>query len=201
MAAASEDQPDSERFRLLMQRIRDGSEEAAWELVQAYAPHIRAVVRRMLDRRLRPACDSEDFTQAVWASWVKGKDRFAEIDQPQRFVGLLAAMARNKVVDEVRRRRGTLKNDVTRERSLDDSRFGAASALAATQPTPSQVLMADERLNQLLAGRPELHQKVLELKAEGRSFTEIAEILGINEKTARRVVKRLQDEGKEDEAD
>jgi RNA polymerase sigma factor (sigma-70 family) len=155
----------------------------------------------MLDQRLRAVCDSEDFTQAVWASLIRVQDRLIEIDDPRRFVGLLATLARNKVVDEVRRRRGTQKNDISRERSLDDSRFAATSALAAPQPTPSQVLMADERLNQLLAGRPEIHQRVLELKAEGRSFIEIAEILGINERTARRVVKRLRKEREEDEAD
>jgi DNA-binding CsgD family transcriptional regulator len=46
-----------------------------------------------------------------------------------------------------------------------------------------------------------MHQRVLELRAEGRSFHEIADILGINEKTARRVVKRLQQESEEDEAE
>jgi len=201
MAAAPDGPTESERFRHLIEQMRAGSADAAWELVELYGPHIRAVVRRMLDRRMRAVCDSEDFTQAVWASLIRVQDRLTEIDEPRRFVGLLAALARNKVVDEVRRRKGTQKNDVRRERSLDDSRFNATSALAAAQPTPSQLLMADERMHQLLAGRPEMHQRVLELRAEGRSFTEIADILGINERTARRVVKRIQQESEEGEAE
>lgn len=194
MAAASESQPESERFRQLMEQMRAGSADAAWELVELYGPHIRAVVRRMLDRRMRAVFDSEDFTQAVWASLIRVQNRLAEIDEPRRFVGLLAALARNKVVDEVRRRRGTRKNDISREQSLDDSRFGTTTTVPGTQPTPSQWAIARERWSRLLAGRSETHRKVLELKLAGATYTEIAEQLDINEKTARRVVKRLMDE-------
>ncbi len=191
MATASLDHSESQQFRELMSRMRSGSTDAAWELVEMYGPHIRAVVRRMLDKRMRTVFDSEDFAQAVWASVIRRQDRLREIDEPRRFVGYLAALARNKVVDEVRRRKGTLKYDINRQRSLDDSVFRHGAALAAPQATPSEWAIARERWSRLVAGQPEKHRKVLELRLAGVTYADIAEELDIHERTARRVVERL----------
>jgi hypothetical protein len=45
--------PNTE-FATLMQRVREGSEDAAWELVQLYGEAIRRAVRRALNERLLP---------------------------------------------------------------------------------------------------------------------------------------------------
>lgn len=196
MATASLDHSESDHFRELMDQMRSGSTEAAWELVELYGPHIRAVVRRMLDDRMRTVFDSEDFAQAVWASVIRMQHRLKEIDEPRRFVGYLAALARNKVVDEVRRRKGTLKHDIKRQRSLDDSVFRRDAALAAPQATPSQWAIAREKWSRLVASQPEKHRKVLELRLSGATYADIAEELNIHERTARRVVERaLRDHG------
>jgi RNA polymerase sigma factor (sigma-70 family) len=191
MATASLEHTESFHFRELMSQMRSGSTEAAWELVELYGPHIRAVVRRMLDERMRTMFDSEDFAQAVWASVIRMQDRLKDIDEPRRFVGFLAALARNKVVDEVRRRKQTLKHDIKRTRSLDDSHFHTGAAVAAPQPTPSQWAIAREKWSSLIASQPEKHRRVLELRISGATYAEIAEELDINERTARRVVERL----------
>jgi RNA polymerase sigma factor (sigma-70 family) len=191
MATASLEQTESFHFRELMSQMRSGSTEAAWELVELYGPHIRAVVRRMLDERMRTMFDSEDFAQAVWASVIRMQDRLRDIDEPRRFVGFLAALARNKVVDEVRRRKQTLKHDIRRTRSLDDSHFRPGAAVAAPQATPSQWAIAREKWTKLLASQPEKYRRVLELRLSGATYTEIAAELEINERTARRVVERL----------
>ncbi len=57
-------------YRDLMYRVQEGSEDAAWELVQRYGGYVRRAVRRVLDRRLRPKFDSLDFVQLVWQSFL-----------------------------------------------------------------------------------------------------------------------------------
>jgi hypothetical protein len=52
-------------FSDLMRRVREGSEEAAWELVHCYGERIRRVVRRKMSHRLRPVFDSLDFVRTV----------------------------------------------------------------------------------------------------------------------------------------
>ena len=58
-------------FKALMKGVRSGSQEAAWRLIDLYAGHIRRVVRRTIDRRLRSQFDSVDFVQLVWASFFR----------------------------------------------------------------------------------------------------------------------------------
>jgi RNA polymerase sigma factor (sigma-70 family) len=190
MSTASPDQTDTQRFRELMSQMRSGSSSAAWELVEQYGPHIRAVVRRMLDDRMRTVFDSEDFAQAVWASVIRMQDRLREIDEPRRFVGFLAALARNKVVDEVRRKTSQ-KQDMRRVQSLDDSYTHRDPGMATRQGTPSQWAMAREKWDRIVDKQPEKNRRVLELRLSGATFTEIAEELEMHERTARRVVDRL----------
>ena len=59
----------NDEFRALMQRLREGSDEAAWQLVEQYGEPIRRAVRRALSARLRPQFDSLDFVQLVWSSF------------------------------------------------------------------------------------------------------------------------------------
>ena len=67
-------------FRTLLAGIRSGSEEAAWQLIEQYGPHIRRIVRRRLDRRLRSQFDSVDFVQAVWASFFREPDQIRSFE-------------------------------------------------------------------------------------------------------------------------
>ena len=190
MATVLPDQTDTQHFRELMTQMNSGSADAAWELVELYGPHIRAVVRRMLDDRMRTVFDSEDFAQAVWASVIRMQHRLKDIDEPRRFVGFLATLARNKVVDEARRKR-TQKHDIRRERSLDDSHIRHRPELAAPQATPSQWAIARERWMQLIDTQPEKHRRILELRVSGATYGEIAQQLDIHERTVRRIVERL----------
>src|SRR5262249_10179527 len=106
-------------FRELMQRVQDGSEEAAQELHRKYAGHILRVVRRRLHKMLRPKYDSDDFVQSVWASFFTGEPKSQVFETPEALVRFLEIMARNKVIGAFRRRVQTAKHDVQRERSLD----------------------------------------------------------------------------------
>jgi RNA polymerase sigma factor (sigma-70 family) len=189
MSTLSPEQTETQRFRELMSQMRSGSYLAAWDLVEEYGPHILAVVRRMLDERLRTEFDSQDFAQAVWASVIRMQDRLQEIDEPKRFVKFLAAMAKNKVVDEMRRKT-TRKNDMRLERPLNDSVFPDVMA-AGPQGTPSQVVIAREKWERLRADLSEKERRVVELRLARKTYKEIAEELNMDERTARRIIKRL----------
>ena len=71
---------DHGEFALLMQSVREGSQEAARTLFERYGPHIRRVVRRKLHQKLRPQFDSVDFVQDVWASFFAQQGRQASFE-------------------------------------------------------------------------------------------------------------------------
>jgi RNA polymerase sigma factor (sigma-70 family) len=182
------------QFAALVAELKEGSQEAAWDLVELYGPYILRVVRRSLNRKIRSKFDSQDFVQAVWASFFTHRDRFLHVDKPEQLVGLLAAMARHKIVDEMRRRLDTEKHDVRRERSMDDWNVVIPDTLASGDPTPSQVAMARERWNRMMEGQPELHRQIVRLRLAGETHQAIARQLGVNKKTVQRVLQRLLNE-------
>ena len=181
----------SQDFQTLMQQVQAGSPEAATELVEAFGPHLIRVVRRHLDRKLRAKFDSVDFVQAVWGSFFANSHRLGTFDQPEQLVAFLVTLARNKVVEEFRRRLQTKKHNVNRESPLPAGADGNADLISGRYPTPSQVAIAREQWDQLLAGQPDHYQQIIQLRYQGATYREIAEQLEITERTARRVIDRL----------
>jgi DNA-binding NarL/FixJ family response regulator len=100
-------------------------------------------------------------------------------------------LAHHKVVDEVRRRLDADKYDVKREQSLENSRCDLREELPASQPSPSQVAVAEELWKRMLQGKPEHYKQILRLRRDGDTLPQIADKVGVNEKTVRRVIQSL----------
>lgn len=122
-------------FGVLMSRVRDGSQEAAWELIGEYGDLVLRVVRKRLPHELRRAFDSADFVQVAWGTIFRHRSRLCRFDKPTEFVSYLAAVAANKVRTEIRRRLQQQKYNVNREQPLDQAEHSVVAAV----PTPSQV--------------------------------------------------------------
>ncbi len=179
-------------FTQLMSQVRAGNEAAAWRLTEIYGGHVLKVVRRSLSRQLRSKFDSHDFVQTVWKSFFRDRDRLLALQTPAQFINYLKAVARNKVVDEGRRRLQTAKYDVRREEGLADD-----GCFVDTGPRPSEIVVARETWDRLVSSQSAEHRRVVEMRFQGYTFDEIAEHLSINERTARRVIARLLEESPE----
>ena len=181
---------NKEAFRLLMQRIREGSEEAVQEFLDLYGPEVLDVVRRRLDRRLRSKYDSTDFTQDVWASFFAHEiDR--SFEAPEALINFLVKMAHNKVVDGQRRLIATQKHDVSREQSLDEGEPIRAEEICAVQPTPSQVVGAKEEWERILATLSPREKVIVTMLRLGYTQREIAAKACVTVRTVRRVVEKV----------
>jgi RNA polymerase sigma factor (sigma-70 family) len=181
----------NEDFQALMQRVLRGSDEAAQELFDGYAPYLLRAIRRRLNFRIRSEFDTQDFAQDVWASFFAETPKKRLFDSPDSLVAFLTALAQNKVIDAVRKRTQTLKRDVSREQSLDDSRSFDKEVLVGNEPTPSQVLMSQEEWGAFLVKQPPVYRRVLILLRAGKSQIEIAEELGVHPRTVRRIAGRI----------
>jgi RNA polymerase sigma factor (sigma-70 family) len=193
---------DETRFQALMQRIRLGDRAAEQEFISQFGPYLLRVVRKHLDRRLRSRFDSTDFVQSVWASFFADPPAGEEFEKPGAMVRFLARITHNKLVEAYRQKVGQAKAGPRREESLDASavfdgaRPFAPQSLPARQPTPSQDLMAQEQWTRLYAALPSRHRRILDLRREGKNRLEIAQELGLNEKTVRLVLGRLDPRGR-----
>ena len=99
---------DNSEFRDLIGRVRAGDEEAARELLSQYEDSIRRIIRvRMTDPALRRQMDSVDVCQSVMADFfVRTALGQFDFDSPNQLIGLLATMARNRLINHVKMQKG-----------------------------------------------------------------------------------------------
>ena len=183
-------QEHPEEFTALMERIRAGSQDAARLLVEQYGHHILRVVRRTLHKKLRSKFDSVDFQQDVWASFFANQPQ-KTFERPEALAAFLAKMAKNKVLMAHRARCRFRRHNVNRENSLDGSAAFQAENVTAREPSPSQLAVAQEKWEQLLQGQPPRYQRILTLVRQGYTQQQIAQELGVDERTVRRVVRKV----------
>ena len=162
-------------FSTFMVRVREGDEDAARELVTRFGGLIRREIRlRMYDRRLLRVLDSMDIAQSVLNSFFAraGSGHFA-VETPEQLAGLLIGMARNKLAFQ-RRRQYARRRD---SRLTDTTRVDEMEVVSAT-PDPGQVA-SDRDLIEAVSRRLGAEERqMLDLRAEGWEWAEIAARLG-----------------------
>ena len=178
-------------FAELVGRAKDGDEQAIGTLLAEFEADVRLAVRRQLPRVLRTQFDSMDFVQLVWASVFAGEGvdptRF---ENRQHLRAYLSGVAWNKVQQEYRRRTRTRKYDLGREEPLYIRRGDRDEPreVPSTDPTPSQNLQEIDRLEQLTAGRSDREAEAIRLRGQGLTLDEIADRVGLSERTVRRLI-------------
>ena len=168
----------------LLERLGDGDLQAAEQLLTAYEPYLRMVVRRYLSHRLRAKFDSADVVQSVWVHVLRGLSqsgyRFGTKADLRAF---LVKVARRRLVSRYRHYRSAL------ERELPG---GETEKLpACRQPRPSEVARAEELWRKLLALCPPAHHDVLRFRRQGLLLEEIASRTGMHEGSVRRILRQL----------
>ena len=162
------------------------------EIFERYSKEIQFVVRRRLNQRLRSQFDSLDFTQDTWASFFHiPADRYT-FKTPEELMAFLSQIAFRKVVDAYRQRQKTIKHGRHEVQPLrPQTRDDLGNEPPASQPTPSQLAIAEEQWDRLLKGqRPEV-RLALEMLRLGHSHQEIADCLGVYPKMIQCVLQNL----------
>ncbi len=162
---------------LLLKRVRAGDPEAAADLVRRYEPLIRARVRVWI-RLHRPGLlgelESVDICQSVLGSFfVRAAGGQYDLERPEQLAGLLVQMARHKLIDQIKRRHAG-RRDVRR----NDRTPADAEERAARDPDPARLLMGRDLLDQVRRRLVAEERRVADLRAEGRTWAEVAIALG-----------------------
>ena len=182
----------NDHFTELLAQVREGSPEAIQTLVDTYGRYVLVAVRRHLNGKIRNQYDSIDFSQAVWGSFFRLSKSCPEFEKPSQLIAYLVRISKNKVIDECRKRLNTQRYDVGREQQVPGSGIKKDLRRRGSIPTPSAIVTAKERLEQLLEDQPEVMGSIVRMRASGATFDEIAEATGMNERHIRRVIKRLE---------
>jgi RNA polymerase sigma-70 factor (ECF subfamily) len=169
----------------LLDQLARGDTEAAGVLFAAYAPYLRALVRRQVSDQLRAKFDSADVVQSVWVQVVRhlGRDGWT-VEDEARLRALLATIARRRLLTRVRKHANDLAPDQPDEAEVE-------TLPEHRHPRPSEVAQAGDMWARMLDLCPPEHHKVLVLRREGLPLTEIAARTGLHEGSVRRILRRL----------
>jgi RNA polymerase sigma factor (sigma-70 family) len=176
----------------LLGRVRAGDQWAAADLVRRYEPALRREVRRRLtDARLRRVLDGSDVCQLVLQSFFARAARGQfELDGPDQLQALLARMARNKLGDEAKKERRERRGGNLRRTPLPEDGARGEVRLAASEAGPAERAAAADLLRQALARFSPDERRLVELKAEGLPWPEVAARLGGSPEARRKQCQR-----------
>jgi RNA polymerase sigma-70 factor (ECF subfamily) len=162
-------------FEELIRRVRAWDQEATAELVRRYEPVIRRAVRfRLADARLGALLDSMDICQSVLKSFfVRAAAGQYDLENPEKVLALLAAMARNKLASQARRQ-GAQRRGGGRVAHGDQEQQQLISPGAG----PSREVAARDLLQEVRLRLSPEERQVLELRSEGHDWAAIAARLG-----------------------
>ena len=165
--------PDDHSFRDLIRRIRAGDGPAAEELVGVYGPTLLAMARRqILDPALRRHFDSKDIRQSVLGSLlVRIRLGQYQLDTPQDLERLLARLVRNKVADQARKRKRF-------PRPLPADGDGDFGGREPADPGPGHRAANKDLLDESQRRMSEEEWQIIDLRAQGHSWAEIAAAVG-----------------------
>lgn len=168
----------------LLEQLGRGEVEALGELFEAYAPYLRAIVRRQLSERLRAKFDSVDVVQSVWVQLIRqlGRDGW-RVNDENHLRALLVTIARRRLVSRAR------QCDRGGDPVPADEEWTTVSD--ARTATPSEAAQANDLWSKMLDLLPPQHHPVLMLRREGLPLAEIAERTGLHEGSVRRILRRL----------
>ena len=162
-------------FAEWMARVRAGDEDAAAELVRRYERAVRVAVRvKLTDPRVRRHFDSVDVCQSVMASFfVRAAAGQYDLDSPGQLVGLLKAMALNKLNMQVRRHTAAAR-DVGRVADGGSE----PPPVADPRPGPERQATGRELLDRLLDRLPPAERELAQRRAVGQGWADVARDLG-----------------------
>lgn len=188
-----------DEFQELIAELAEGSEMAARKLAEEYTPHVTQVVRSSMANRIRPKVDSADYVQSVWASILINRTRLTQFTEPEQLIRYLAVMARHKVFDGYRNLH-TAKNNIRAERRLErkqefsswtNDSGGNGQYPTSTEPSPSEIAIEKELWERIGEMASDRDREVVAMRVKGSSYKQIAEHLGVSEKTVQRTLDKL----------
>ncbi len=157
----------------LMVLYREGEPQAFNALFDKHSGKVLGYLKK----HLRDSNEAEDLMQVAFMKLHQSRDRYNE-EYP--FLTWLFTIARNTLIDSVRKKKAIPTEDETLHRMSN-----------ATQVAEIDTDQSEMELGKLFAALPAGQRQVLELRfAEGLSFEEISAQTGLTKETARKRVSR-----------
>ncbi|MBI3412111.1 MAG: RNA polymerase sigma factor [Planctomycetes bacterium] len=170
----------------LLDKLCSGDPVSAEAVFREYEPYLRKVVRRLLPHWLRSKFDSIDIVQSAWSDVLQGfRNAGWRFESPGQLRAFLVKVTRNRFLDRYRQ----LKRVGENEEPLSGPILSALPA--SGEPSPSQLVQADDLWQKMLSACKQEHRSILLLKRQGASMSEIVAQTGLHPGSIRRILRQL----------
>jgi RNA polymerase sigma factor (sigma-70 family) len=178
--------------RDLIAAFKAGSETAARDLFDRYCERLMRLARRRIGQRMNTRVDPEDVIQSAFRTFfVHVKNDEFTFEAEDDLFKLLVRLTVNKALRQIAHHRAA-KRDPGKEVNQGSTDSDILANLTAHEPSPEVEVAVLDELEKFLSQLPEFDRKILEMKLQGHSTTEIAEALGSYDRKIRRVLERIE---------
>jgi RNA polymerase sigma factor (sigma-70 family) len=186
--------------RELIAAFKAGSETAARDLFDRYCEKLMRLARRRIGQRMNTRVDPEDVIQSAFRTFfVHVKNDEFSFEGEDDLFKLLVRLTVNKALRQIAHHRAA-KRDPGKEVMQGSNDADVMNNLSAHDPSPEVEVAVLDELERFLSQLPDFDRKVLEMKLQGHSSTDIAEALGSYDRKIRRVLERIEAVAKENAA-
>lgn len=185
---------EQENWERLVQGFRAGDQQIFQEFWNEYSPQLHKIAEKHLADKLRRRIGPEDVVQSACRTFFRRiQGGMLELSDSESLWRLLCAITLTKVREQARfhlRRKRGLDQEIQAASATDSSSEG----FPFTAPGPSPAALAEfaDQLQNLLASLDEEERQIVDLKLQEFTHEEVAQKLGLSERTVRRIFKRLQ---------
>jgi RNA polymerase sigma-70 factor (ECF subfamily) len=181
-------------FDGLTSHLRDGDPEAARAVFDRFTRPLIALARTELDKRIRQKEDPEDVVQSAYRSlFVRLRDGQLDFSNWGQLWALLTVITRRKCIKRARHYGGQGR-DVAREVPLGPGNpHDGTEGLQAIDdaPTPLHGAILADTVETILRGLDSVDRASVEYALQGYSTSEISGLVGLSERSVRRVLERV----------
>lgn len=170
--------------RSLLRRFRLGQTDAPRELYLRYAARLRALAEKQSGADLARRVDPEDIVQSVFRTFFRrAAEGHYDVPQGEEIWKLLLVMALNKV-----RATGAYHRAARRDVRATGGGEALEGATADRGQDEQALIVLKMVVEELLAGLPEAHRRMIELRIEGHEVADIAADVGRSKRSVERVL-------------
>lgn len=179
----------------LIDGLISGDEGILREFHQKFGPMLHGIADSRLAPSMRSRFDADDVVQSVFRTFFRrAQVGYFKFEDNQRLWNLMCAITLTKLREKARFHTRQSRS-VKREQSVADAGEAAStrSEIASSQPTPADNVEFADAFEALLSSLDEAEQKLVDLKLQDLTNDEVAEALGVSERTVRRMLHRMQE--------
>ena len=171
----------------LLRRFKRGDEDAATALYLRYAQRLTAFTAKQTSRQLATRFDPEDVIQSVFRTFFRrASDGDFDVPAGEELWQLLLVIALNKV-------RGLGRFHHQRRRDIGKTIGGEALADRQLVTADASLRMLELVIDEALRPLPDIQRQMIELRIQGYSVAEIADVTQRCRRTIERVMRQFRD--------